>query len=111
MAWVGGEKMRELEGVLHEAADRPSPAHMAALATHPDALRSALAVAADMLTLASRPRRVRAGMPAVARAAWRASTRLYSGVNDARGAGPMSSARLPATVSAAVFTDCRARWA
>ena len=50
MARVGGEKMRELEGVLHEAAGRLSPAHVAALIAHPDAVRSALAVAADVLT-------------------------------------------------------------
>ena len=43
--------MRELEGLLHEAAGRLSPAHVAALIAHPDAVRSALAVAADMLTL------------------------------------------------------------
>ena len=48
---VGGEKMRELEGVLHEAAGRLTPAHVAALIAHPDAVRSALAVAADVLTL------------------------------------------------------------
>ena len=51
MARVGGEKMRELEGVLHEAAGRLSPAHVAALVAHPDAVRSALAVAADVLTM------------------------------------------------------------
>ena len=51
--------MRELEGVLHEAAGRLSPAHVAALIAHPDAVRSALAVAADVLTLddARRPER------------------------------------------------------
>jgi hypothetical protein len=51
MARAGGEKMRELEGVLHEAAGRLSPTHVAALVAHPDAVRSALAVAADVLTL------------------------------------------------------------
>ena len=51
MARAGGEKMRELESVLHEAAGRLSPAHVAALVAHPDAVRSALAVAADVLTL------------------------------------------------------------
>ena len=51
MAWAGGEKVRELEGVLHEAAGRLSPAHVAALVAHPDAVRSALAVAADVLTM------------------------------------------------------------
>ena len=51
MARAGGEKMRELEGVLHEAAGRLSPAHVAALVAHPDVVRSALAVVADVLTL------------------------------------------------------------
>ena len=50
MAPVGEEKVRELEGVLHEAAGRLSPAHVAVLVAHPDAVRSALAVAADVLT-------------------------------------------------------------
>ncbi|MCY4549852.1 MAG: hypothetical protein OXC28_15910 [Defluviicoccus sp.] len=50
MAPVGEEKVRDLEGVLHEAAGRLSPAHVAALVAHPDAVRSALAVAADVLT-------------------------------------------------------------
>ena len=51
MARTGEEKMRELEGVLHEAAGRLSPAHVAALVAHPDAVCSALAVAADVLSL------------------------------------------------------------
>ena len=51
MARGGGEKVRELEGVLHEAAGRLSPAHVATLVAHPDAVCSALAVAADVLTL------------------------------------------------------------
>ena len=51
MARAGGEKMRELAGVLHEAAAHLSPVHVAALVAHPDAVRSALAVAADVLTL------------------------------------------------------------
>ena len=51
MARSGGAKVRELEGVLHEAAGRLSPAHVAALVAHPDAVCSALAVAADVLTL------------------------------------------------------------
>ena len=50
MARAGGEKTRELEGVRHEAAGCLSRAHVAALVAHPDALRSALAVAADVLT-------------------------------------------------------------
>ncbi len=51
MARAGGEKVRDLEGVLHEAAGRLSPAHVATLVAHPDAVRSALVVAADVLTL------------------------------------------------------------
>ena len=51
MARARGEQVRELEGVLHEAASRLSPAHVAALVAHPDAVRSALAVAADVLTM------------------------------------------------------------
>ena len=51
MARVSGEKVRKLEGVLHEAAGCLSPAHVAALVAHPDAVRSALAVAADVLAM------------------------------------------------------------
>ena len=51
MARAGAEKVRELEGVLHEAAGCLSAAHVAALVAHPDAVRSALAVAADVLTM------------------------------------------------------------
>ena len=51
MARTGGGKIRELEGVLHEAAGRLSPAHVAALVAHPDAVCSALAVAADALAM------------------------------------------------------------
>lgn len=40
----------ELEGMLHDAAGRLSPAHVAALVAHPEAVRSALAAAADVLT-------------------------------------------------------------
>ncbi|MCY4238758.1 MAG: hypothetical protein OXC54_08935 [Rhodospirillaceae bacterium] len=50
MARIGGEQTRELEGMLHDAAGRLSPAHVAALVAHPDAVRLALAVAADALT-------------------------------------------------------------
>ena len=57
MGRAGGEKVRELEGVLHEAAGRLSPAHVEALVAHPDAVRSALAVAADVLTLDDAGRR------------------------------------------------------
>ena len=49
MTLTVGERVHELEGVLHEAAGRLSPTHVAALVAHPDAVRSALAVAADML--------------------------------------------------------------
>ena len=56
MTRARGEKVRELEGMLHEAARRLSPAHVAALVAHPDAVRSALAVAADVLTMDDAPR-------------------------------------------------------
>lgn len=51
MARPRSEQVRELEGVLHEAAGRLSQAHVAALVAHPDAVCSALAVAADVLTM------------------------------------------------------------
>ena len=51
MARTGKEEVRVLEGVLHEAASHLRPAHVAALVAHPDAVRSALAVAADVLTI------------------------------------------------------------
>ena len=51
MVRASGEKMRELEGALQEAAGCLSPAHVAALIAHPNAVRSVLAVAADVLTL------------------------------------------------------------
>ena len=51
MARPRGEQVRELEGVLHEAAGRLSRAHVAVLVAHPDAVCSALAVAADVLTM------------------------------------------------------------
>ena len=50
MAQTRSEQVSELEGMLHEAAGRLSPTHVAALVAHPDAVRSALAVAADVLT-------------------------------------------------------------
>ena len=50
MAGMADGKMRALEGMLHDAAGRLSPAHVAALVAHPDAVRSALAVAADALS-------------------------------------------------------------
>ena len=57
MTRTGGGKVRELEGMLHEAAGRLSPAHVAALVAHPDAVRSALAVAADVLSVDDAGRR------------------------------------------------------
>ena len=56
MARMRGEQVSELEGMLHEVAGRLSPAHVAALVAHPDAVRSALAVAADALTREEKPR-------------------------------------------------------
>lgn len=50
MAGMADGKMRELEGMLHDAAGCLSPAHVAALVAHPDAVRSALAAAADALS-------------------------------------------------------------
>ena len=47
----------ELEGMLHDAAGRLSAAHVAALVAHPEAVRSALAAAADALTANDRERR------------------------------------------------------
>ena len=47
----------ELEGMLHDAAGCLSPAHVAALVAHPEAVRSALAAAADALTASDRERR------------------------------------------------------
>ena len=49
--------VRELEGMLHEAVGRLGSAHVAALVTHPDAVRSALAVAADVLSVDDAARR------------------------------------------------------
>ncbi len=49
MTRVEAGRVRELKGMLHEVAGRLSPAHVAALVAHPDAVRSALAVAADAL--------------------------------------------------------------
>ncbi len=39
----------ELEGMLSDAAGRLSPTHVAALVSHPEAVRAALAAAADAL--------------------------------------------------------------
>ena len=50
MSQARGERVRELEGMLHEAVVHLSPAHVAALVAHPAAVRSALAAAADVLS-------------------------------------------------------------
>ena len=47
----------ELEGMLHDAAERLTPAHVAALVAHPEAVRSVLAAAADALTAGDGERR------------------------------------------------------
>ena len=57
MSGTRSGKERELEDVLHDAAGRLSPAHVAALVAHPDAVCSALAVAADVLSLDGANRR------------------------------------------------------
>lgn len=46
-----------LEEMLHEAAGRLSPVHVAVLVAYPHAVRSALAAAADALTLGDQARR------------------------------------------------------
>lgn len=48
---------QELEDMLHHAVDRLSPAHVAALVAHPDAVPSALAAVADALSAGDRERR------------------------------------------------------
>ena len=50
MSQAKGERVRELEGMLHEAVVHLTPAHVAALVAHPAAVRSALAAAADVLS-------------------------------------------------------------
>ena len=52
-----GTETRELEEVLHDAAGRLSPMHVAALVAHPEAVRSALAAAADALSTGGREQR------------------------------------------------------
>ena len=49
MTPLAGERMHELEEVLHEAAGRLSATQVAALVARPDAVRSVLAVAAELL--------------------------------------------------------------
>ncbi len=44
------QERKALEGMLHDAAGRLSPVHVAALIAHPYAVRSALAAVADALT-------------------------------------------------------------
>ncbi len=57
MAPTRVEETRELEDMLHDAAGRLSAAHVAALVAHPDAVRSALAAAADALSTGDGERR------------------------------------------------------
>lgn len=59
MAQASGTALHVLHDVLHEAADDLSAAHIAALAAHPEAVRSALAVTAASLSsdVAARARR------------------------------------------------------
>ena len=52
-----GTETRELEDMLHDAAVRLSPMHVSALVAHPDAVRAALAAAADALSTSDRDRR------------------------------------------------------
>ena len=56
-----GTETRELEDMLNDAAGRLSPMHVAALVAHPDAVRSALAAAADALSTGDQERRSSAG--------------------------------------------------
>ena len=53
----GMREQNELEGMLRDAARRLSPAHVAVLVAHPEAVRSALAAAADVLSASDRRRR------------------------------------------------------
>ena len=55
MSHARDRNIRELESVLHAAADELSVAHVAVLVEHPEAVRSALAAAANVLS----PERVR----------------------------------------------------
>ena len=50
MSHARDRNIRELESVLHAAADELSVAHVAVLAEHPEAVRSALAAAANVLS-------------------------------------------------------------
>ena len=59
MARPRGQQVLELEGVLHRVAGRLTPAHVATLVADTDAVRSALAAAADVLITED------AGRPAV----------------------------------------------
>ncbi len=89
MARTGKEKVHVLEGVLHEAASHLRPAHVAALVAHPDAVRSALAVAADVLTMDDE---ARSGVETIAgvepvrvgaeEAAWRMAERTRAGAPE-----------------------------
>ena len=63
MARTRDEQVNALEGMLHDAAGRLSPAYVAALIAHPGAVSSALAVAADALT---REEEARTGVETIA---------------------------------------------
>ena len=52
-----GTETHELEDMLHDVAGRLSPVHVAALVAHPDAVRAALAAAADALSTSDWERR------------------------------------------------------
>ena len=56
----------ELERILHDAAGRLEPAHMSAVLAHPDTLRLALVLAADVLRLALALTKLGRGQPSSA---------------------------------------------
>ena len=82
-------RVRELEGVLHEAAGGLSPTHVAALAAHPDAVCTALAVAASALTMddSGRPAVETIGSAAPHRTRCRGGRRADVGAHASRRAG------------------------
>ena len=69
MSQARGERVRELEGMLHEVAVHLSPAHVAALVAHPAAVRSALAAAADVLSADDAVETIAGAEPEIADAA------------------------------------------
>ena len=56
----------ELERILHDAAGRLEPAHLSAVLAHPDTLRLALVLAADVLRLALALTKLDRGQPSSA---------------------------------------------